>query len=177
MSPDHNDCYKERKTQEYAPSRISLPFPFQSMPFRTHEHSGTSTSREYLPRMPHPLLEKGSRWESILKTFKDMCFCYFVAAPENTNIEAKIGNKDPGGDYRRVTEDWDQAVQRQGALEELTNWPTPPKALPQNGATVSVCFHTVTAPPPLHPARQAPAARLPLLTRGRPVGSRRCYVL
>lgn len=71
-----------------------------------------------------------SRWDSILKTFKDMCFCYFVAAPENTNIEAKIGNKDPGGDYRRVTEDWDQAVQRQGAFEELTNWPTPPKALP-----------------------------------------------
>lgn len=98
-----------------------------------------------------------------------MCFCYFVAAPENTNIEAKIGNKDPGGDYRRVTEDWDQAVQRQGAFEELTNWLTPPKALPWNGQTVSVCLHTVTASgplivtapgpltataaPPLHPAR------------------------
>lgn len=54
--------------------------------------------------------EKGSRRDSILKTFKDMCFCYSVAAPKNTNIEAKIRNKDLSWGYRGVTEDWDQAV-------------------------------------------------------------------
>lgn len=58
MLPYHNNRYKEKKkTQEFAPSRISLPFTFQSMSCRRHKHSGTSTSRGYLPRTPHPLLQ------------------------------------------------------------------------------------------------------------------------
>lgn len=201
MSPDHNNCYKKGKPVCSIQNLPTIPLPKYVL-----QNARTFRNKYFkrIPaRMPQTLLQaslgqtrgkgddKGGRLDSVLRTFKDLCFCYFVAAPENTNIEAKIGNKDLGGDYRRVTEDWDQAVMRtsghlpknglrKGAFEELTNWPIPPKARLGTGATVSVCFLIVTAPGPLAVMAPPPlhsAALLVPLTIGRPVGSGGCYVL